>query len=441
MKKIKMLVNSIVNGSIGTQVVAGVVAVSVLGGAAFGGYTIVKNVQNQKQIQAAIEKKKEDIRTGIITLEAELDRFPEEEDVSSIRAELEELKSMDIDNDYDNAFDKYTSISESVEPLSAIYKKKILDCSTELNKLDFSMFNDEESKTFKDLLEEFGVVANNFDYKNYQAVYEKVKAGYDELVLKANERMLAEGNQSDENNLENVSLNSDTEVEGSAASGTGSSNQGWYEVEVKNPSSSSSSSSNTKPSSSNNNSSSGNNGSSNNTSSNNNPSNSGSSNNSSNASSSNTGSSNSGATTEQPSTPSKPSEWKTDVANQIVSIRSNANTNNYDFSSYMASQTKDMYDQYYSIAQGFVSGSISRDSAVASIKSVSGSEGDFKYSYENCVVKKITVSGCDANTIDRKLSENSPMLSPSFVYCAVYYDGVSDTSTAYLVQVAVAIGF
>lgn len=270
MKKIKMLVNSIVNGSIGTQVVAGVIAVSVLGGAAFGGYKIVKNYQETKQerFNANVEA----LRTKITELKSKVSILPSTDEVTALSSELMTLEVEDIASKYDECYDRYVDAEDKYEDLLKNYKAEMKALLEELEDLDTSKFNETQLMEFEVAVQNYETVTNMDDFRGYKSMYDEAKRVYEKLASTENaevsvesvtEESITEETKSDETVASNTTPNSD--------------------------STSSNSGSNSKPSNSG----------STNTGSTNKPSNSGSAN----TGSSNTGSSNSGTTNTAPSTP------------------------------------------------------------------------------------------------------------------------------------------
>lgn len=296
MKKIKMLVNSIVNGSIGTQVVAGVVAVTVLGGAAFGGYKVYENLSGTKQER--LNKNVESLKSKIVELREKASKLPNTDDVNALQAELSDLESFDIANNYDEAYDRYVDAEDKYNDLLGNFKAEMKALLEELEALDVSKFNESQVQEFEVAVQNYETVTNMEDFDGYKAMYEEAKKVYEKLASEENVEVSVESvNESSE---EEVNSNEETVANNTTSSSTSNSGS------TNTVSTSTNSGSTNKPS----NSGSTNSGStSSNSGSTNKPSNSGSTNSgstnsgSTNSGSTNTGSTNSGSTNTTPSTP------------------------------------------------------------------------------------------------------------------------------------------
>lgn len=306
MKKIKMLVNLIVNGSIGTQITAGVVAVSLVGGVTFGGYKAVQSYNESKQ--ASSYSNVESLKNKIDELITKINELPVNEQVEKLIEEVKELSIINLTENYDEAYDKYKSLEKKYEE---VYKSIVEEAEAllkELEGLDVSNLNEEQKAILENSISNYKVICGNSNYKGYKSAYEEAKRVYEGLLNGDSiESITEEVKDSNEepNKGEAVEDKEDSKSNNSSSNGSasnsetnnGSSNTGSANSGQPNstPSNGSANAGQTKPSNSGqSNSSSSNTGSTNNSSK---PSNSGST---------NTGSNNSGSSTPSTPAPSKP---------------------------------------------------------------------------------------------------------------------------------------
>lgn len=180
MKKIKMLVNSIVNGSIGTQITAGVIAVSLVGGVAFGGYKAVQSFNNSKQ--ASSYSNVESLRNKIDELITKINELPVNEEVEKLIEEVKELSAINLNENYDEAYDKYKSLEKKYEE---IYKAIVQEAEAllkELEGLDVSTLNDEQKSILENSISNYKVICGNSNYRGYKLAYEEAKRVYEALM-------------------------------------------------------------------------------------------------------------------------------------------------------------------------------------------------------------------------------------------------------------------
>lgn len=180
MKKIKMLVNSIVNGSIGTQITAGVIAVSLVGGVAFGGYKAVQSFNNSKQ--ASSYSNVESLRNKIDELITKINELPVNEEVEKLIEEVKELSAINLNENYDEAYDKYKSLEKKYEE---IYKAIVQEAEAllkELEGLDVSTLNDEQKSILENSISNYKVICGNSNYRGYKLAYEEAKRVYEGLI-------------------------------------------------------------------------------------------------------------------------------------------------------------------------------------------------------------------------------------------------------------------
>lgn len=180
MKKIKMLVNSIVNGSIGTQITAGVIAVSLVGGVAFGGYKAVQSFNNSKQ--ASSHSNVESLRNKIDELITKINELPVNEEVEKLIEEVKELSVINLNENYDEAYDKYKSLEKKYEE---IYKAIVQEAEAllkELEGLDVSTLNDEQKSILENSISNYKVICGNSNYRGYKLAYEEAKRVYEGLM-------------------------------------------------------------------------------------------------------------------------------------------------------------------------------------------------------------------------------------------------------------------
>lgn len=180
MKKIKMLVNSIVNGSIGTQITAGVIAVSLVGGVAFGGYKAVQSFNNSKQ--ASSYSNVESLRNKIDELISKINELPVNEEVEKLIEEVKELSAINLNENYDEAYDKYKSLEKKYEE---IYKAIVQEAEAllkELEGLDVSTLNDEQKSILENSISNYKVICGNSNYRGYKLAYEEAKRVYEGLM-------------------------------------------------------------------------------------------------------------------------------------------------------------------------------------------------------------------------------------------------------------------
>lgn len=180
MKKIKMLVNSIVNGSIGTQITAGVIAVSLVGGVAFGGYKAVQSFNESKQ--ASSYSNVESLKNKIDELITKINELPVNEEVEKLIEEVKELSVINLTENYDEAYDKYKSLEKKYEE---VYKSIVQEAEAllkELEGLDVSTLNDEQKAILENSISNYKVICGNSNYKGYKIAYEEAKRVYESLV-------------------------------------------------------------------------------------------------------------------------------------------------------------------------------------------------------------------------------------------------------------------
>ena len=180
MKKIKMLVNSIVNGSIGTQITAGVIAVSLVGGVAFGGYKAVQSFNESKQ--ASSYSNVESLKNKIDELITKINELPVNEEVEKLIEEVKELSVINLTENYDEAYDKYKSLEKKYEE---VYKSIVQEAEAllkELEGLDVSTLNDEQKAVLENSISNYKVICGNSNYKGYKIAYEEAKRVYESLV-------------------------------------------------------------------------------------------------------------------------------------------------------------------------------------------------------------------------------------------------------------------
>ncbi len=180
MKKIKMLVNSIVNGSIGTQITAGVIAVSLVGGVAFGGYKAVQSFNNSKQ--ASSYSNVESLRNKIDELITKINELSVNEEVEKLIEEVKELSAINLNENYDEAYDKYKSLEKKYEE---IYKAIVQEAEAllkELEGLDVSTLNDEQKSILENSISNYKVICGNSNYRGYKLAYEEAKRVYEALM-------------------------------------------------------------------------------------------------------------------------------------------------------------------------------------------------------------------------------------------------------------------
>lgn len=256
MKKIKMLVNSIVNGSIGTQIVAGVVAVSVLGGAAFGGYKVYENLSGTKQER--LNKNVDSLKSKIVELKSKASKLPSSDEVNDLQVELMDLEYFDIANNYDEAYDRYIKAEDKYEELLKNYKAEMETLLKELESLDVSKFNETQLQEFEIAVQNYKVVTNMEEFGGYKSMYEEAKRVYDRLVSEQDsesdknaESETSSEEKSDSSNNSTASNNSGSTNTGSTSTNSGSTNSGSTNTGSTNSGSTSSNSGSTnKPSNS-----------------------------------------------------------------------------------------------------------------------------------------------------------------------------------------------
>ena len=180
MKKIKMLVNLIVNGSIGTQITAGVVAVSLVGGVTFGGYKAVQSFNESKQ--ASSYSNVESLKNKIDELITKINELPVNEEVEKLIEEVKELSIINLTENYDEAYDKYKSLEKKYEE---VYKSIVQEAEAllkELEGLDVSNLNDEQKAILENSISNYKVICGNSNYKGYKSAYEEAKRVYEGLI-------------------------------------------------------------------------------------------------------------------------------------------------------------------------------------------------------------------------------------------------------------------
>ena len=225
MKKIKMLVNSIVNGSIGTQITAGVVAVSLIGGAAFGGYKAVQSFNESKQ--ASSYSNVESLKNKIDELITKINELPVNEEVEKLIEEVKELSIINLAENYDEAYDKYKSLEKKYEE---VYKSIVQEAESllkELEGLDVSNLNDEQKAILENSISNYKVICGNSNYKGYKSAYEEAKRVYEGLINgDSTEPSTEEVKDSNEESKkeESVEVKEESKANGSTPSNSSSNN-------------------------------------------------------------------------------------------------------------------------------------------------------------------------------------------------------------------------
>lgn len=400
MKNVRDLVNSIIRGSIATKVTAGVVATTIIVGGSVGTYYGVKHLNDIKAEKLEIAKVRESIEEGIKILEDNLAKLPSEEETSNLQEGLKTLKSMDLENEYQEAYELYNELSEELVQITKAYEEDMKKLRDELNSLDTSKFNEEELKSFTDKKNEFSVVVDSNGFTEYKGKFEEAKKLYDELLANANKRLEEEeAKKAEEEAKKEQESNSEQDWTGSDSSE--STSNGWVGSTGSTGSSSNSSTGSTGGSTV-------------------------GSTTGSTDSTNNSGSADNSIQT--PSAPSAPAGWKTDIANKIIG--SHPNTNNYIYGDSYMIMSEEHYNYLYGIATQFANGAISSSTAISQMRAQSFDFigiGPKTVSYSRA--GKITVAGCDASTVENAVYNQIGFGGNHFVYCTVYFDGVNSTVT------------
>lgn len=429
MKNVRNLVESIVKGTLKTKIIAGAVAGTVVIGTVAGGVAIYKNMNNKDfsdhkgpgVVTYSDSEKIEILKSNIEGLNLNINALPEEDKSEDLMSKLEKLLVINVDENYDEANSAYTDLFKQYGEIENKYMTDLKNKLNELNSLERINLKEEDINILLEHINNFNKCVGSKDFKNYVAVYEEAKKFYEEALTRVGEQESGENKDQNPNGegTENVT---DGSTDGSTGSSSSSSSAGG----------SSSSSVAT---------------------------NSGSSTGSSSASSAG-GSSVSPQPTPAPAptptpepvpapaptpepapapaepvAPAIPSGWKTDISNRIIG--DHPNTNNYGDSivNGYESMTTETYNFLYSLAKQVESGAISGSQAISQIQ---GRNYDFlglPMYVDACSAGRIEVTGCDYDTIYNALRSRVGLAGLDFIYCSVYYDASTNTSTATFVGV------
>lgn len=406
MRNVKDLVNSIVTGTIKTKVIAGAIAGTVVVGGGVGTYVGIQHHNEKVAIAQEIENKKETVTLNLQVIEKYIGQLPEDKTVE-LREGLEELKAIDLKNDYEKAYELSEELSEKLSVIVTDYKADASKKLNEMKGMSTSDFSEEERKRWNEVYGNLSNAVSQDLFKEIDAKYEECKKVHAEIVEAVNNRKAEEeaakkaeeeAKQAEENgNSEESSSDSswsDSTGGSSDSSWSGSSDSSW---------SGSSSTGSTSGGSS-------------------------SSTGSSSSGSSNGGSSNSGSAQSTPSAPSVAVGYKSEAVAAIIG--SHVNTNNYDLSSNYCVMTSEQYNYLYSISQQYINGSIGASSVDSQMK---GKSFDFlgigNQSATYVVATTVTIPGYNVNTIAEDLFSIIGYGGVSFRNCSVYFDGTNTIVT------------
>ena len=401
MKNIRKLVTSIVNGTLKTKMIAGTVAGVVAVGTVAGGIAIYNNTKSSKDFSdhkgPAVELTKDELKKAlkqqIETLDANINKLPNEDKTDDLLKELADLKTMDADENYEETNKAYVALRNKYDGIIDKYLKEITKFNEQITGLDKTKLSEEDLKTLNDLIAKYNETANGKrDFNNYRNDFENVMNAYNAMNKGEDKK--------DENNSSEQTPN------GSSSSASNGSSSSSNQVASGGSSSSSSSSS-----------------------------------------SSNSGSSapsqSAPAPAPQPEpqpqpeptpapAPSRPSGWRNDIADQLVTRLSVTNTNKYgdEIVTGYEAMTTEQFNYYQSLSKQLTDGVISAET----LKSQMGSRVFDFFGFDKTIAKgisagKIEVSGCDFDSIYNAVFNRIGFGGSDYSYCSIYYNGDTDTST------------
>lgn len=429
MKNVRLLVQKIVEGTLKTKIIAGVVATAVVAGAGVGIYSVVNNDSKESTVPQSListtkEQKIADLKGNIEGLLINVNALPEADKSEDIMNRASALKAFDIEADYDNAYEAYSTLLKDYEGIVAKYREEMKKLNDEIQALDKTTLSDENVTKLNDLIQKYTECMGSKDYVNYKSVYEEVMSSYRDMTKDEGETPKGEENNNGDSNQQTPN---DIVVNNGSTGNSGSTNSGSTNSGSVNSGSTNSGSVN-------------------------------------NGSIGNSGSTNSGSVAQpstpapapapapapspeptpepapqQPAVPAISSGWKTDISDRIVATLSTVNTNNYGdtlITGYEVMSTE-VYNKLYGIAQQVTNGSLSGSEAVSQMNSISFNY--FGLPTQVCYSRaaQITVTGCDYDTIYNAISSRIGFGSPDFMYCTVYYDAGTNTSTVTWVSCSV----
>lgn len=416
MKNVRLLVQKIVEGTLKTKIIAGVVATAVVAGAGVGIYSVVNNDSKESTVPQSLmsttkEQKIADLKGNIEGLLINVNALPEADKSEDIMNRASALKAFDIEADYDNAYEAYSTLLKDYEGIVAKYREEMKKLNDEIQALDKTTLSDENVTKLNDLIQKYTECMGSRDYVNYKSVYEEVMASYRDMTKDEGETPKDEENNNGDSNQQSPN---DVAVNNGSTGNSGSINSGSTNSGLTNSGSTNS------------------------------------------GSTGNSGSTNSDSVAQpstpepapqptpepapqQPAVPAISSGWKTDISDRIVASLSTVNTNNYGdtlITGYEVMSTE-VYNKLYGIAQQVTNGSLSGSEAVSQMNSISFNY--FGLPTQVCYSKaaQITVTGCDYDTIYNAISSRIGFGNPDFMYCTVYYDAGTNTSTVTWVSCSV----
>lgn len=428
MKNVRNLVESIVKGTLKTKIIAGAVAGTVVIGAVAGGVVIYKNVNNKDfsdhkgpgPIIYSDSEKIEILKSNIKGLKNNINALPEKDKSEDLMDKLEKLLAINVDEEYDKASSLHDELLKQYSEIANKYLDDMKNKLNELTSLDRINLKEEDLAPLLDYIDKLNKCVGSRDFNNYVGVYEEGKKFYEEALKRVGEQESNENKDQNPNGegTENVS-NGSTGSTGSTGSSNGTPNGGGSSSSsVASAGSSSSSTGNSTSSSTD------------------------SSAPSQSASAPTPAPAPEPAPTPapapapaEPAVPAIPSGWKTDISNRIIG--NHPNTNNYGDSivNGYESMSTETYNFLYSLAGQVESGAISGSQAIAQIQGRSYEHIGLPMSVAACSAGKIEVDGCDYDTIYNALRSRVGLDGLQFMYCSVYYDANTNTSTATFVGV------
>lgn len=426
MKNVRDLVNLIVKGSVATKVTAGVVATTIVVGGSVGAYYGFKHLTSSKVTKQELIDNKQYVLDSIQGLEVNISKLPEEVEVDNLKKLVEELKSIDLDENLETALEKLELAFEEYDKVVKVFMVEIENLVKEVKSYDISKFSTEQIKEYNNKVHPFLEAASSQDFLTYKDKYNEVKKVYEKISASLNQ----EGSQEVPNNAEN-----NPEQDWSTGEEFTSSSHITVDGSLGSTSNSSSS----------------NGGSSNTTSSNVVSSNSSSNSSSSNSSSSNSGnlSASSGEVSNNttvetpavsgstgntdvvsPSAPSRSTGYQSDVESAIYSTC--AVGTNVHGSEVMSTEH---YNYLYSIAEQLTNGSIDVSTARNMMTAQSFDFMGFSQTACDISAMKFDIAGCDWEDIfNNGISPRLQSPARNFCYVKVYYNASTNTSTVTYIQ-------
>lgn len=179
MKSIKNLINSIMKGSLGVKLIAGIITVGVLSGIGFGCY---KGVSYYRKLNPSMESKIDSLNASIDSSISMASKISDNLEIVDISSDLSVLKSSLDSKNYEESYSKYEELSGRLNELLSSYNTEVSNLTKELESLDLSALDEGSKNKVLESISYFKSIASVGGNEAYMIAYNECKDLYNELL-------------------------------------------------------------------------------------------------------------------------------------------------------------------------------------------------------------------------------------------------------------------